>query len=82
MLHRADMGMCEHADAVVVIVSGETGAISAATGGMLKRQLAAETLERLLRNELLPEQPEEEKNLNVSNLLSNLFARGKKEGEE
>ena len=58
------------------------GSISAAMGGMLKRHLAPETLERLLRNELLPEEAEEEKNLNLSGLLSNLISRGKKEGEE
>lgn len=82
MRHRAGIGMSEHSDAVVVIVSEETGSISAAMGGMLKRHLAPETLERLLRNELLPEEAEEEKNLNLSGLLSNLISRGKKEGEE
>jgi diadenylate cyclase len=52
--HRAGVGMSEISDAVVVIVSEETGAISVAVGGMLKRHLASQTLERLLRNELLP----------------------------
>lgn len=57
--HRAGIGMSENSDAVVVIVSEETGAISVATGGMLKRHLKAETLENLLRNELLvQEEPE------------------------
>jgi len=59
MRHRAGIGMSENSDAVVVIVSEETGSISAAVGGMLKRHLAPETLERLLRNELMPEQQEE-----------------------
>ena len=36
MRHRAGIGMSEHSDAVVVIVSEETGSISAAVGGMLK----------------------------------------------
>lgn len=53
--HRAGIGASEHSDAVVAIVSEETGSISVAVGGMLKRHLAPETLERLLRNELLPE---------------------------
>ncbi len=57
--HRAGVGMSENTDAVVVIVSEETGTISVAVGGMLKRHLAAQTLERLLRNELCPAQPEE-----------------------
>ena len=62
--HRAGVGMSEVSDAVVVIVSEETGTISVAVGGMLKRHLAPQTLERLLRNELCPEEPEaNEKNL-------------------
>ena len=56
MRHRAGIGMSENSDAVVAIVSEETGSISVAIGGMLKRHLAPETLERLLRNELMPEQ--------------------------
>ncbi len=52
--HRAGIGVSEQSDAVVAIVSEETGAISVAVGGMLKRHLSVETLERLLRNELLP----------------------------
>ena len=55
MRHRAGIGMSENSDAVVVIVSEETGAISVAIGGMLKRHLMPETLENLLRNELLPQ---------------------------
>ena len=53
--HRAGVGMSEVSDAVVVIVSEETGAISVAVGGILKRHLAPQTLERLLRNELCPD---------------------------
>ena len=60
MRHRAGIGMSEHSDAVVAIVSEETGSVSVAVGGMLKRHLAPETLERLLRNELLSEEKEEE----------------------
>ena len=52
--HRAGVGMSEVSDAVVVIVSEETGTISVAVGGMLKRHLAPQTLEKLLRNELCP----------------------------
>lgn len=53
--HRAGIGVSEVSDAVVVIVSEETGTISVAVGGMLKRHLAPQTLERLLNNELNPE---------------------------
>ena len=58
MRHRAGIGISERSDAVVAIVSEETGAISVAIEGMLKRGLTPETFERLLRNELLPAEPE------------------------
>ncbi len=54
--HRAGVGISEVSDAVVVIVSEETGTISVAVGGMLKRHLAPQTLEKLLQNELCPVQ--------------------------
>ena len=54
MRHRAGIGMSENSDAVVVIVSEETGTISIAIGGLLKRHLTAETLEKMLINELVP----------------------------
>ena len=63
--HRAAVGMSEATDAVVVVVSEETGVISVAVGGMLKRHLAPQMLEQLLRKELCPEQPEELKKLNL-----------------
>ena len=59
MRHRAGLGMTERSDAVVAIVSEETGAISVSTGGTLRRHLSPETLGRVLRNELLPRQDEQ-----------------------
>lgn len=59
--HRAGLGMSENYDSLSVIVSEETGAISLAQGGMLKRHLAAETLERLLIQELIPDDGKNEK---------------------
>ena len=61
--HRAAVGMSEVSDAVVVVVSEETGAISVAIDGMLKRHLAPQTLERLLCNELCQEENVQEQNL-------------------
>ena len=61
--HRAGVGISEVSDAVVIIVSEETGTISVAVGGMLKRHLPPLTLERLLRNELCPAEKENEQNL-------------------
>ena len=60
MRHRAGIGMSENSDAVVVIVSEETGSISVAIGGMLKRHLMPETLAKLLRNELMPQEEDED----------------------
>lgn len=59
MRHRAGIGMSEHSDAVIAIVSEETGTISIATSGRLRRHLAPETLERVLRNELIPKELDE-----------------------
>lgn len=81
MRHRAGIGISEHSDAVVAIVSEETGSISVAIGGMLKRHLAPETLERLLRNELLNSDEQEEK-ISTRTIVSQLFSRMKKEGTE
>lgn len=53
MRHRAGIGVSEQSDAVSVIVSEETGSISVAVDGMLKRHLAPDTFEKLLRNELI-----------------------------
>ena len=58
MRHRAGIGMSEHSDAVVVIVSEETGSISVAIDGMLKRHLSADTFEKILRAELMPDEDE------------------------
>ena len=70
MRHRAGIGMSENADAVVVIVSEETGSISVAIGGMLKRHLKPETLANILRNELLPQEAGEDKpKFSLMNLL-------------
>ena len=77
--HRAGVGMSEVSDAVVVIVSEETGAISVAVGGMLKRHLAPQTLERLLRNELCPETQVKEENPVVL-LRQKLQKKGKEAG--
>ncbi len=63
--HRAAVGMSEATDAVVVVVSEETGVISVAVGGMLKRHLAPQMLERLLRSELCREEPEQNTKLKL-----------------
>ena len=72
--HRAGVGMSEASDAVVLIVSEETGTMSVAIGGMLKRHLAPETLERMLRKELIREQTNQE------NVFRRLLRKKKKTG--
>lgn len=67
--HRAAVGMSEATDAVVVVVSEETGVISVAVGGMLKRHLAPQTLERLLRTELCREEKTESKKFDLLQML-------------
>ena len=78
--HRAAIGMSEATDAVVVIVSEETGTMSVAIGGMLKRHLAPQTLEKLLLNELAPKT--DEKTRNPLKKLMKKTKKGKDESDD
>ena len=80
--HRAGVGMSEASDAVVVIVSEETGTISVAVDGMLKRHLAPQTLERLLYNELCADLTAEEENKIAARLVKRLRALERKDSHE
>lgn len=71
MRHRAGIGVSENSDAVVAIVSEETGSISVAVNGMLKRHLSPETLRRLLINELAPDT--EEKKASTAARITSVF---------
>ena len=55
MRHRAGIGMSENSDAVVVIVSEETGSISVAEKGILRRSISVDTLKAVLDAALLDE---------------------------
>ena len=81
--HRAGVGMSEATDAVVVIVSEETGTISVAVGGMLKRHLAPQTLEKLLHKELGRKEGEEvQTGSSALRLIRKLVSKeGKNHGE-
>lgn len=50
MRHRASIGITEETDAVCVVVSEETGALSVAEGGKLTHGLDEESLSRVLRS--------------------------------
>ena len=74
MRHRAGIGASEQSDALVVIVSEETGAISVAIEGMLKRNLDKQTFEKILRNELVQE---EVKKNTAAEVISRIFDKHK-----
>ncbi len=52
--HRAAIGLSEESDAIVVVVSEETGAISVAKGGILNNDISDGDLRDILMNEFLP----------------------------
>lgn len=53
--HRAAMGMSENSDAVIVVVSEETGGISVAMSGVLRRNYTRQSLKTELEELLLPQ---------------------------
>ena len=57
--HRAAIGMSEQSDALIVVVSEETGIISVAEKGNLKRNLSDGDLRELLTKTFIPEDNDE-----------------------
>lgn len=54
--HRAAVGMSENSDAIVLVVSEETGDITIADHGVLKRKLSISDLKILLEKAMIPEE--------------------------
>ena len=71
--HRAGIGLSEQSDAVVIIVSEETGAISVALDGKLKRHLSEEGINSILRSELVIEEGKQSKYREFLNFAKKLL---------
>ena len=82
MRHRAGIGLSEQSDAVVIIVSEETGAISLAIDGMLKRHLNTAALTQLLHSELILDQESSSGKDRILEFIRKLFKRTEDEKEE
>lgn len=66
--HRAGVGMSEESDAIVIILSEETGMISIAEAGELKRNFTRETLIKTLTDRILWDNDEPETLKKIRNL--------------
>lgn len=74
--HRAAIGMSENSDAIVVIVSEETGTISVAENGVITRDFNSKTLNEYLTKKMLPEnEPETPYKLKKSDFFQKIKAK-------
>ncbi len=77
--HRASLGMSENSDAIVVVVSEETGTISIARDGALERNFTSAQLLEYLKNALINENIKQESKLSI---LKNKLKNGGKKTDE
>ncbi len=76
--HRAAIGMSENSDAIVIVVSEETGIISVAENGDLQRGLTVDELKSILDSKVIPKQKD---NTNRKNRLKSLKKAVRKRGK-
>lgn len=81
--HRAAIGMSENSDAVVLVVSEETGIISIAVGGKIKRNYNSVTAIAELQSLLLTEEDTQKSNTLVAAIKNiNPFAKNKERKDD
>lgn len=77
--HRAGIGMSENSDAVVVIVSEETGVISTAVEGVLERNYDYDSLSAFLKHHLLGDDDTEKKKFSLITHIKEFKEHDKKQ---
>ena len=79
--HRAAIGMTENSDAVVLVVSEETGTISIVVNGQITRNYSAVSAEAELRS-LLIDSEENKKSKSVKSIIKRFIPTKKSEGKD